>query len=371
MTNVFYLILSKIISATIILSRLFWIALIFSYIAPLAKLIQIDLTHNEVYTNLVYIRDQMMSPVHDLIIRITHQPLTILVASIVDIIILWIVLAIIDAILVKLQWSVKRRYLYASQRRQLEDIKQQNLKMGSNRSMIATTGAPPPGTNSATVTVDRQSTDHSMYMALEGKLEQLSKAKSKTETEEYYNEFMRMKKKLGSIARHFAFLSLDVVDSTGMKESEDKSYIQLDFIRFKKMVTNIVEDNGSVQSTWTPDGAMISFNTLDNAVVAAKEVYKELKRFNSQVKKINRDFIIRCGINAGIIYYDEKLSLDEITDVVIDIAGHLQKHADPGTIAITQASIMNLSDSNGFIKTTKVVDGFEVAQWTMQSGEEE
>lgn len=359
MKRLLYWILLRIISPLIILSRLFWLTLIVSYFVPFAKRINIDLTNNDIFTTIVYIRNYLTTPIHATLEKFFHHQFGAVFPIALDIAFFWIALSIMDSILSYLLWTIKRRYFYTSQRKQLEEIRLKIPKFTEQRVMMPTNVQQemPSSTKS------RRSTDQGLYLALESKLEQLNKAKSKSETEEYYSEFMQMKKKLGSMARYFAFMSLDVVDSTGMKESEDKSLIQLDFMRYKKMVQKIIDDYGCVQSAWTPDGAMISFNTLDNAVEAAKEVIVSLKRFNEQIKKINRDFIVRCGINAGIIYFDEKLKLDEITDVVIDIAGHLQKNASPGAIAITQSAVINLSDAVGFHKTTKVVDGFEVSEW--------
>jgi hypothetical protein len=45
------------------------------------------------------------------------------------------------------------------------------------------------------------------------------------------------------------------------------------------------------------------------------------------VKLIKTDFSVRCGVNAGFVYFDETTPLE--ADRVIDVAGHMQKYADP------------------------------------------
>ena len=212
---------------------------------------------------------------------------------------------------------------------------------------------------------ERKISEHSnLYAALEEKLEEIHSASNKKNSKKLYKEFTQLKKRLESMARYLAFLSLDVVDSTGMKNQEDKSLIQLDFIRFKRMVQKNLDANYCVKFAWTPDGVMACFNSVDNAVKAAQSSLIQLTNFNEHIKGISRDFEIRCGIHAGTIYFDEKLPLEEMTDQVIDIAGHMQKHAQPGTIAISKPSIKPLDSAGGFTKIEKKVDEFEVYQWT-------
>lgn len=177
------------------------------------------------------------------------------------------------------------------------------------------------------------------------------------------NDFVSLKKKMESLSRYLSFLSIDIVDSTGIKAAEDKLKVQYTFLQYKKMVQSIFEQHSVVNSAWTPDGVMACFNSVDDSVCAAQQVLEELVHFNKEVKKIKRDFIVRCGINAGVVYYDEDLPLEEMTDKVIDVAGHMQKYANPGSIAISKPSIKPLDRKSGFLSTTKTVDGYKVYEF--------
>lgn len=206
----------------------------------------------------------------------------------------------------------------------------------------------------------------SLYVELERKIDQINRTKNNKQQQVLNQEIAEIKKKLARNLRYFSFLSMDVVDSTGMKKCEDKPIIQLDFLRFKRMIQKIYDANACVKSTWTPDGAMACFNSPEQAIIAAKESIIQLKSFNEEVKQISRDFIIRCGIHAGYISYDDKLSLQEISDQVIDIAGHLQKNAEPGTISISKLSIKPTVNTSGFLSKGQIVDEHEVYQWSLQ-----
>ena len=203
------------------------------------------------------------------------------------------------------------------------------------------------------------SEDSTLVAPLRDTLDKLQTS-DKKEREELLRLFAETKKKLDDMGRDLAFLSIDVVDSTGLKEGEEKAAIEYDFREFKNFVEHILDSKGKLKSTWTPDGVMCCFSTVDAAVEAAKTVLDGLDSFNREIKTMKRDFVIRCGINAGYVYFDESMPLEEMSDRVIDIAGHMQKHAPPNSICIAKPAIEPLEDRTGFVQTSKMVDGYEV-----------
>ena len=76
------------------------------------------------------------------------------------------------------------------------------------------------------------------------------------------------------------------------------------------------------------------FPSVNDAVQAGKDIIRELGLFNRTVKLIKTDFSVRCGVNAGFVYFDETTPLETMADRVIDVAGHMQKYADPNTVAV-------------------------------------
>ncbi len=197
---------------------------------------------------------------------------------------------------------------------------------------------------------------------LNKKLEELKHAKSK-DREQLLREFAETKKKLDQMGRDVAFLSMDVVDSTGMKQGEERAIIEHDFKEYKRFVERTLVSHGCLKSTWTPDGVMSAFTSVDAAVKAAREVINGLDEFNKHVKSMRRDFVVRCGVNSGFVYFDDSLPLEEISDRVIDIAGHMQKHAKPNSVSVAKPAIEPLNERNGFEPAGRVVDGYEVYEW--------
>jgi len=179
--------------------------------------------------------------------------------------------------------------------------------------------------------------------------------------------YAKAKKSLEEQKRAMAFLSIDVVDSTGMKAGEEPGIAERDFLRYKKILEGIFKANHVHKSTWTPDGVMCCFDTTAAAVRSAQEVITGLEKFNREVKAIKRDFAIRAGINSGEVFCDDTTPMEEMTDRVIDIAGHMQKHGCVNGITVTRHAIEPLLGEFNFSDAARVVDGCPVFEWRPQA----
>ncbi len=205
--------------------------------------------------------------------------------------------------------------------------------------------------------------DSAAVIPLKRTLEQLKGATNKQDREQLLHLFVETKRKLDAFGRDLAFLAIDVVDSTGMKLGEERAIIENDFREYKRFVEKIFEVHGVVKAAWTPDGVMACFTSVDAAVRAGREVVTGLEGFNKNVKSMRRDFVVRCGVNSGFVYFDDSTPLEEISDRTIDVAGHMQKYAEPNTVCVARPSIEPLRDRLGFEPTGKTVDGYEVYRW--------
>lgn len=178
-------------------------------------------------------------------------------------------------------------------------------------------------------------------------------------------EYAEAKKFLFQEKRKLAFLSIDVVGSTKMKIGEDKLVIEHAFAEYKKFVERILKSNNIWKVAWTPDGIMCAFFTTEDAVKAAQEVLEGLAWFNDGVHQLKMGFNVRCGINAGEVVFPEDKAMEEISDEVIDVAGHMQKYAAHGALWLSRGVMMELpGDHPGWraIPDQKV-DGHDVFEW--------
>ncbi len=186
--------------------------------------------------------------------------------------------------------------------------------------------------------------------------------------QELLKDFISLKKELEKSGRTLSFLAIDVVDSTGMKVGEDAEIVESDFNQYHDFILGKFKDHGYIKAAWTPDGVMSCFNTTEQAINAAKDILSSLGEFN-KTKMMKKDFHLRCGINTGFVYYDLSTPLEEFSDRVIDIAGHMQKHAPIDSILIPQEIINPIKAPEVFEKNSHMVDGLEVCKWNSDQDE--
>ncbi len=177
-------------------------------------------------------------------------------------------------------------------------------------------------------------------------------------------DYTEARQYLSKDKRSLAFLSIDVVGSTKMKVGEDKLVIEHAFSEYKKFVTRILKSNNIWKVAWTPDGIMCAFHTLGDAVGAGKDVLSGLPWFNQGVHHLKTGFNVRCGINAGEVVFPDEKAMEEVSDEVIDVAGHMQKYAAHGALWLSSDLLPQLPDGSGFhAMGEEKVDGRPVTEW--------
>ncbi|PCI38324.1 MAG: hypothetical protein COB53_04970 [Elusimicrobia bacterium] len=181
--------------------------------------------------------------------------------------------------------------------------------------------------------------------------------------EELMELLAQTKKSLDEQKRFCAFLAMDVVNSTGMKQGEDPAIAARDFKQYKKHVMTALQEHKFLKLAWTPDGQMICFDSVEDAIRAGQAVLSGLDSFNKDIKAMKMDFRIRAGINAGRVLYDDETPMEEMSDRVIDIAGHMQKYAPADSIFISSEAVGDKGPAFNFSPDEKVVDGSKVLVW--------
>ena len=176
-------------------------------------------------------------------------------------------------------------------------------------------------------------------------------------------DYAASKQILSQAKKDLAFLSIDVVGSTKMKIGEDQITIEHAFAEYKKFLERIFRECRCWKMAWTPDGVMTCFLTSDEAATAGRRLLVELDWFNRDVHQLRTKFHVRCGMNAGEVMFPDEKSMEEISDEVIDVAGHMQKYADHDTLWVSGEVFKRLSDQSGFVRLDQQVDNREVFAW--------
>jgi class 3 adenylate cyclase len=208
----------------------------------------------------------------------------------------------------------------------------------------------------------KQAHRQSSLAPIEAKLQQLKPGDKKSRAE-LVRLMVQAKRELDAMTEEVAFLALDVVESTNMKLGEDSAFVEHDFREFKKMVESAIGKQRPLKSAWTPDGAMICFDSLERAVKAAQEMLRKLPDFNTNTRMMSTPFRVRCGVNAGAVQYDPTTPMEEMSDNVIDVAGHMQKYAEPDTIFLAGDLVRKKRVARGFAESGTEVDGYATLVW--------
>jgi len=161
-----------------------------------------------------------------------------------------------------------------------------------------------------------------------------------------------------------AFLSIDVAGSTRMKESEEDLPVTITFRAYMNMLEEIFLQHDAWKEAWTPDGVMVCFQQLDQAVAAAQSVLHRLRKFNRTENLLKTRISVRCGVNEGRVPIFEDTKLEKLAHQVLDLTGHLQKHANPNTLWLSDEAWKQLKDRSGFMPTDQNVDGYKIFQWS-------
>lgn len=158
-------------------------------------------------------------------------------------------------------------------------------------------------------------------------------------------------------------MSLDVVDSTGLKKDQDRYAVEQTFSEYRALVERHLKNHDVYKATWTPDGQIAAFRTAQKAVDCGQALLDELDDFNENRSTIEGLFRVRIGVNTGEVSTDDKTTMVEISDFSVDLAGHLQKYAQPNTIWASEKTYNKLENRKGFKKIDQEVDKRIVYEW--------
>lgn len=182
--------------------------------------------------------------------------------------------------------------------------------------------------------------------------------------EELLKRYREIEEALKSSRRkQCTFLAVDLVESTHMKEGHGTTEITVSFRAYEDMVKKVFKQYGAWKQAWTPDGVMVCFLQRELAVGAAQRILQNLDNLNATSNRLRTPFRARTGVHEGEVPIYEDTNLERVADRVIDVAGHLQKHANPNTLWVSADVYAHLQDKSGFVDLQKTVDGYKVYGW--------
>jgi class 3 adenylate cyclase len=182
-----------------------------------------------------------------------------------------------------------------------------------------------------------------------------------------YKEYQQIEAALREAKRRrCAFLSVDVVRSTAIKSGEPEIAVTSTFRAYEDLLRRTFKATRAWKDSWTPDGVMICFLNLSDAVKAAQTILQQLPAFNERQNRLKTNFEVRCGVNEGEVVIFEDSAVEKLVERTIDVAGHMQKEARPGTLLLSKEVYDALQDRSGFHATGQEVDGYPTYEWSLE-----
>ena len=169
-------------------------------------------------------------------------------------------------------------------------------------------------------------------------------------------EMVKIQWKLSDRRSHICVMVVDAAKSSEMKSYADPLAVEYSFREYQSLLMELAHElRGRVHST-AGDGAVIAFESAQEAFTAAKRIQTDIERFNREDNRLQLPFRLRIGLHMGEIVGD----LDEVEFTeVIDIAAHVQAAAPVGGIAVTE-EVANSLPIEEFIPLAKQIDGQNV-----------
>lgn len=142
--------------------------------------------------------------------------------------------------------------------------------------------------------------------------------------------------------REITALSLDVVHSAHLKSTATNPLdAQLTFDVYHRWVEEKLTAAGCGNSdyAWAGDGLIAIFDEPETAVGVGRALLDSLSTFNTpRYNRLTSRLQLRLGIHTGRILPGDAEGLGRIASPTLDLAGHLQKSAEPDQMALSETT---------------------------------
>ena len=146
-----------------------------------------------------------------------------------------------------------------------------------------------------------------------------------------------LERSIESVRVSATFLDVDVVESRVMKAPGAKAeHIVVSFERFREFVAGLCREHGGRVLNSNGDELMCFFESADAAVSAGCAILERLPEFNRELNLLPQPFRFRLGAHSGVSLVDLEAGI--AYSEVLDLAGHIQKRAEPDSLLISQAT---------------------------------
>ncbi|MER3413740.1 MAG: hypothetical protein C4340_03270, partial [Armatimonadota bacterium] len=169
--------------------------------------------------------------------------------------------------------------------------------------------------------------------------------------------------------RSLTFLSVDIVDSTGIKAECEPLATEYSFGEYSRYACRIAQQFGGSLHSAAGDGLLFAFDHPQQAFLAAKRIQAGMIEFNAHLNRTKRPFRLRCGIHTGRVVTPVGGDPSSVNySHVIDVAAHLQKAAPAGGVVVSrEAALLCPGGPGALVGETLEVRGIQAVVWRLHS----
>ena len=198
---------------------------------------------------------------------------------------------------------------------------------------------------------EKKETDRKVRQAIISALTKLENAipflmKENTELplSEKLKNYFQLQDSIKSEYREITFVDIDVAGSTNLKAGEPKEAVVYSFGQYNQILDNLAQKHRGEEFNCIGDERILMFINPTDAVKMGVELQNTLIGFNKDKTKnrLSKPFKTRIGINTGDCLIDPMLENSDVADHTLDVACHLQKYGEPGTVYISENTYSNL-----------------------------
>ncbi|MGE3127376.1 MAG: adenylate/guanylate cyclase domain-containing protein [Fimbriimonadaceae bacterium] len=144
--------------------------------------------------------------------------------------------------------------------------------------------------------------------------------------------------RLRSDERDVTFVSVDIVGSTKIKTTNDQINVEYTFGEYHSFVETVARRFGGQLHSTAGDGVTLVFEQPESGYRAGRALLAGLFEFNAFRNRLDDRISIRCGCHTGSVHAaGDNLSRVNFAHV-IDVAAHMQKCAEPGSMMVSEAT---------------------------------
>lgn len=177
------------------------------------------------------------------------------------------------------------------------------------------------------------------------------------------SQLLEIQNKLRQDEKYVSFISVDLVGSTRIKTENDDLAVEFTLNEYHKFIEGVAHKYGGQVHSTAGDGVTCVFEEAPAAVAAGKAMQAGLFEFNAFRNKLKEPVTMRAAVHTGSVLAPGREATAVNFAHVIDVAAHLQKLAEPGTLAISSSTALHVGGLDSIGAERISAENIEAAIW--------